>query len=63
MSSEQICEALVRHVELSGSEFFEKNFVKNERIICTVWCVIGDNAQQFSDDVKEWLEVNGFNLD
>lgn len=27
-TSEEVCEALVRHVEVSGSECFEKNFIK-----------------------------------
>ena len=63
MSSEEICEALVRHVETSGSEVFEKNFVNGGRIICSVWCVIGDNAEPFALKTMEWLAENGFTLD
>jgi hypothetical protein len=62
-SSEEICEALVRHVETSGSEVFEKNFVQGGRINCTVWCIIGDNAQPFNEMIREWLADNGFNPD
>lgn len=62
-SSEEICEDLVRHVETTGSEVFEKNFVKDGRIICTVWCMVGLNAQPFNEVVKEWLYANGFKED
>lgn len=62
-TSEEICEALVRHVEASGSEVFEKNFVKNGRTTCTVWCVVGENAEPFKAMVGSWLTDNGFNLD
>ncbi len=63
MTSDEICEALVRHVEVTGSEVFEKNFIKDGKIICTLWCVIGDNAQPFNEEVKKWLDLNGFELD
>lgn len=62
-TSEDICEALVRYVETIGSEVFEKNFVEQGRIRCTVWCMIGDNAQGFNEMVKEWLETKGFRQD
>ena len=66
--SEEICEALVRHTEVSGSEVFSKNFVSADkdddgRVICTVWCVIGDNAQAFDQMVDRWLDDNGFTRD
>ncbi len=63
MTSEEICEALVRHVETMGSEVFEKNFVKNGNAVCTVFCVIGDNAEGFRQNAVEWLKENGFKLD
>jgi hypothetical protein len=62
-TSEEICEALVRHVETSGSEVFEKNFIKGDRIVCTVFCVIGTNADDFNWMVHRWLDANGFKLD
>lgn len=62
-TSEEICEALVRHVETTGSEVFEKNFVKNGEIRCTVWCMIGPNAQAFRDMINAWLIDTGFNED
>jgi hypothetical protein len=63
MTSEEICEALVRHVEVLGSEVFEKNFIKDERIICSVWCIVGSNAEEFALMVRRWLKENGFHLD
>jgi hypothetical protein len=63
MDSEEICEALVRHVEASGSEVFEKNFVKDDKILCTVWCVVGPNAERFCEMVRLWLELEGFHTD
>lgn len=63
MTSKEICEALVRHVETSGSEVFEKNFVEDGRIICSVWCIIGENAEDFNTANRKWLDDNGFSLD
>lgn len=62
-SSEDICEALVRHVETTGSEVFEKNFVKGGRVTCTVWCMVGPNADEFAAMARKWLADNGFNED
>lgn len=62
-TSEEICEALVRHVETTGSEVFNKNFVKNGKVICSVWCVIGNNARPFSESVLTWLGDQGFKED
>lgn len=62
-TSEEICEALARHVEISGAECFGKSFVQNGRVVCTVYCLIGPNAQKFDDAVVEWLTQNGFKED
>jgi hypothetical protein len=66
-SSEEICEALVRHTEMSGSEVFEKTFVKGPpddvKVCCVVFCMIGDNAGRFQSCVHGWLAENGFKLD
>jgi hypothetical protein len=64
-TSEEICEALVRHVEVSGSECFEKNFTDGRgRTLCTVWCVVGkENAGPFAEMARDWLNTNGFKLD
>ena len=59
-TSEEICEALVRHVETSGSEVFEKNFIKGDKIVCTVWCMIGPNAQWFNKMIKKAIKKKGF---
>lgn len=62
-TSEQICELLVRHVESTGSEAFSKQFIKDSKIQCSVWCVIGPNAQEFDDDCEQWMQRHGFNED
>lgn len=50
MTSSQICEELVRHLEITGSEVFQKNFIKDGKVVCTVWCMIGPNAARFNKD-------------
>jgi hypothetical protein len=62
-ASEEICEALVRHVETTGSEVFEKFFIKNGRIVCAVYCVVGPNAEEFREGVQAWMRENGYNPD
>lgn len=62
-TSEEICEALVRHVETTGSEVFNKDFVKGGEVVCTVRCMIGENAAAFKEAVLEWLEQNEFSED
>lgn len=62
-TSEEICEALVRHVETTGSEVFEKFFVKGGRVICAVYCMVGENAEPFREAIQAWLKNNGFNPD
>lgn len=62
-TTEEICEALVRHLEITGSEVFEKFFVKNSRVICAVWCIIGPNAEPMREVVQEWLKANEFEID
>ena len=62
-NSAEICEALVRHTEASGSEVFEKNFVKDGKVICSVWCMVGENADPFHRAIRRWLEEKGFTLD
>jgi hypothetical protein len=62
-STEEICEALVRHVETTGSEVFEKNFIKGGKIVCSVWCIVGSNAESFATMIRDWLEDEGFKLD
>jgi hypothetical protein len=62
-NSDEICEALVRHLEISGSEVFEKSFVKNGRVVCAVYCIVGENSEPFMNAVQKWFEEQGFNKD
>ncbi len=61
--SDEICEALLRHTETSGSEVFEKHFMMNGRVAGSIWCIVGPNSEDFSAAVRRWLDENGFKLD
>lgn len=64
LSSEDICEALVRHVEVTGSEIFEKGFINGNGVhSCTVFCIVGQNSAAFTEAIHEWLANNNFKLD
>jgi hypothetical protein len=69
-TSEELCEALVRHLELIGEDVLEKNFQRfadrgdGENVIetlATVWVVLGSDADSFRAWVREWMKQNGYN--
>jgi hypothetical protein len=60
LTTEKACEFLVRHLELLGEEMFEKNFVKDGRILCSVFCIIGPNAEELTGLIREWASTSGF---
>ncbi len=61
MTTLDICEALARHLEHTGEEMFEKNFIKADgKIHCSVFAVIGPNAEEFTALVREWATKSGF---
>jgi hypothetical protein len=62
-TSEEICEALVRHLEAIGSDSLEKNFIQGDRITCSVWCVIGQDAEAFAEMARKWMDENGYKVD
>ncbi len=62
-TSEDICEALLRHTEMSGSEVFEKNFEAGGKIMASVWCIVGKDAESFALACREWLKENGYAFD
>lgn len=62
-STEEICEALVRHLEVTGSEVLGKHFTKDGKILCAVWCMVGPNAEEFWRMVDRWLTEKGFKMD
>lgn len=62
-TSEEICEALTRHVEMSGSEAFGKHFEQGGRTTVAIFCVVGPNAARFRRMAEQWLERNGFTQD
>jgi hypothetical protein len=57
------CETLVRHLEILGSEALEKNYTKNGKITCTVFVVIGPNAEAFASMARAYMEENKFLLE
>lgn len=54
ITTEQACESLARNLETVGEEMFEKNFVRNDEILCSVFCIIGPNAQELTALIREW---------
>ena len=62
-NTEHLCEALVRHLEISGSEMFEKNFEKDGKTLCTVMCIIGPNADEITRRMRDMLSELGFKRD
>jgi hypothetical protein len=64
-TSEEICEALIRYIETTGADVFNKNFVrgKDGKILCTVWAVVGPEAAEFYRLVQEWVKTKEFTQD
>ncbi len=60
MSTEQLCEGLIRHLEIQGEEVFEKNFIKDDKITCSVFAIVGDNAEEMTGLFREWMASKGF---
>ncbi len=56
----EICEALARHVEIRGYDIFEKHFVRDGKVVCTIWCVMGSEAECFARTAHAWLDRHGF---
>jgi hypothetical protein len=60
LTTKRACEFLVRETETSGAESFEKNFIKNDRIICSVFVFLGNNAEEITAMIREHLHHYGF---
>lgn len=63
LTTEKACEFLIRDLETSGAESFEKNFVKNGSIACSVFAFIGNNAEEITAMIREHLHHYGFHRD
>ena len=59
MTTEVLCEGLIRHLETSGHELFEKNFVRDGEILCSVFAIVGPNAEELTGMVREWAHSKG----
>jgi hypothetical protein len=60
MDTNELCESLVRHVETTGSDVLEKNFVRDDKVLATVWVVVGEDAGAFARAVRRWLIKRDF---
>jgi hypothetical protein len=60
VTTEEVCEALTRHLEESGEELFEKNFIKNGEILVSIFAIIGPNAPEMTALFREWAMGSGF---
>jgi hypothetical protein len=58
-----LCDAVVRQTEIAGSECFEKNYIKDGRIVATVLCFVGQHAEEMTAMVREQLNHYGFHRD
>jgi hypothetical protein len=58
--TEALCEAPTRHTEIQGAELFEKNYIKNGKVLATVFCVVGKHAEELTALVREWMTKEGF---
>jgi hypothetical protein len=61
--SAEICEDLVRHLETTGEDVFEKCFVQGGKTRCVVFCMIGEDAEEFLKGTQAWLADHGYNRD
>jgi hypothetical protein len=58
------CEVLTEIARSKDSNVLEKNFCDSDgNIIRTVWCIIGEDAQDFHDMVHIWLRKKGYKPD
>ncbi len=61
MTTEELCEELLRHLETSGEEMFEKNFLRPDgEIAATIFCIVGPNSTELTALVREWAHNSGF---
>jgi hypothetical protein len=58
-----LCEAIVRETEISGSEVFEKNYIQDDKILATVFCFVGEHAEELTAFVREQLHKLGMSRD
>lgn len=63
MTTEEACEFLVREIEANGAESFEKNFIRNGEIICSVFVFVGPHANEITGMIREHLHHYGFHRD
>jgi len=62
-TTEEACEFLVRETEMAGSEVFEKNFIKDGSILCSVFVFVGPDASEITALIREHLNKHLFQRD
>lgn len=60
LTTEKACEFLIRTTEINGSESFEKNFVKDDKILCSVFVFVGPHAEEITAMIREQLHHYGY---
>ena len=61
-TSDEVCESLVRHLEVVGEEVFEKSYVKGDKVLASVFAIVGPSAERMTRMFRRWCERNGFKM-
>jgi hypothetical protein len=60
LTTTELCEGLIRHLETAGGETLEKNYIlKNGSIHASVFVIVGENAEEMTGLVREWFASKG----
>lgn len=62
-STEDLSEALIRHLEIVGAEVLHKSHMTGDRVDAAVWCFVGSNVDEINKAIVEYLQSNGFKED
>ena len=57
----EVCKTLMLFCIAKNASVFEKNFVMNGKIHATVFCFVGENAEELTGLVREHLHKLGIN--
>lgn len=60
VTTEEIAESIVRHMETAGIEMLEKNFISNNKIVCSVFCIVGPDAEEMTAIIRKWIIGKGY---
>jgi len=60
VTTDELCEGLIRHLETIGEETLEKNFTRDGEILCSVFAIVGPNAEEMTGLFREWMASKGY---